>query len=490
MSSLLLTAIMALSLLGARASADVVRLPDGRLVHGTIVDFDEGSGFTLERVDTGGVVTFRWEHLPPDEVARIKADRGFTGEDAEPYLVPVVHLIMKNASTESGILVQNGRSDVYTLLRRGSEESFPRQYVQRVEPGTAEGLAMYRPEALYDLILAELGTPTDVAGHFNVAKAAEGAGLFARAGEHYRAVQELDPGFKSDLVEGRIERMAIKVEDASETAVLAEVRNRLYRKKHNSALEMVRAFQDDYPMSRQLGDAVTLEQEILRERRTFFLGKMVADYFSFLGKAIGDVARDADLGIEAAVELVETSIHDELIARLSKNYSLPEEDLAEMWGERRPGSVRTRNYGTGTFILGEERALDFEVGEDAPDELVAEVVIEEDEDLAARIERLKQEQAEKREARRTSSRRNSLEDVGPTPDEWWGQTPRDEREAWLVAYYAEHSGHLEIVRARPRNCRLCDTTGTIQVLNEKGEYTYVVCPTCKGLKYERLLSFR
>lgn len=480
-------AALALSL---PAAADVIRLPDGRLVHGTIVAFDEGTGITVERVDTGGVVTLRWEHLPDEEVARIKADRGFTGDDVEPYLVPVVHLVMKNGSTETGMLVQDGRSDVYTLERRGAVETVPRQYVRRVEPGTAEGLEVYGPDALYEVLLADLGTPTDVAGHFRVAVAAEGAALFERAKEHYQAVAELDEGFKTDLVAMRIERMDVKIEDAAETAVLSEIRNRLYRKKHASALEMVRAFQEEYPTSRQLGDAVELEQEILRERRAFYGAKMVADYFSFLGKVIGEIARNDDLGIEGAVELVEADVHGELIARLSRSYGMSEEELAEMWLERRPGSVRTRNYGTGTFILGEERALDFEVGEDAPDELVAEVVVEEDLDLAARLEQLRKEQLAEREARKSSSRSRALQDVGPTPDEWWTQTPRAEREDWLVAYYAEHSGHLLVVRARPRECRISEGTGVIQVLNEKGEYEFVTCPTCKGLKYERLLSFR
>lgn len=482
--------LMAAALVGPAASADVIRLPDGRLVHGTIVAFDEGGGITVERVDTGGVVTFRWEHLPDDEVARIKAERGFTGDDVEPYLVPVVHLVMKNGSTETGMLVRDGRSDVYTLRRRGGVETVPRQYVRRVEPGEAEGLEVYERDELYDVLLEDLGTPTDVAGHFAVAVATQGAGLFERAREHYRAVAELDPAFKADLVGARIERMGIKIEDAAETAVLAEVRNRLYRRAYDSALEMVREFLADYPTSRQLGDAVELEQEILRERRADYGAKMVADYFSFLGKVVGAIARDEELGLEAAVELVEGTVHDEILTRISNVYGMEVDELGELWLERRPGSIRTRNYGTGTFILGEQRALDFEVGREAPEELVVDEVVADDEELADRIERLKKEQLAKQEERRSSSRQASLADVGVSPDEWWAEVPRDEREAWLVAYYAEFSGRLELVRARPRDCRICGATGQEQVQNEKGEYVDVVCRTCKGLRYERLVSFR
>ena len=49
--------VLVLMALLAVTPADIVRLADGRLVHGTIVDFDEGTGFTLVRADTGGRAT-------------------------------------------------------------------------------------------------------------------------------------------------------------------------------------------------------------------------------------------------------------------------------------------------------------------------------------------------------------------------------------------------------------------------------------------------
>jgi len=61
---------------------------------------------------------------------------------------------------------------------------------------------------------------------------------------------------------------------------------------------------------------------------------------------------------------------------------------------------------------------------------------------------------------------------------------------WLTAYYAEFSGHLTVLRAKPRPCRQCNAVGTVEALNEKGEVEQAPCPVCKALKYERLVNFR
>jgi len=62
----LLAVLCLAAALAPPAAAEIVRLKDGTLLHGDIVSFDEATGFRLHRVDTGGEVSLRWEHLPPD----------------------------------------------------------------------------------------------------------------------------------------------------------------------------------------------------------------------------------------------------------------------------------------------------------------------------------------------------------------------------------------------------------------------------------------
>ncbi len=484
----LLLVAVSWALLAVPLAAEIVRLKDGRLVHGEIVGFDESEGISLRRADNGGTLRLRWEHLRGDEVTRIKAARGFTGEEPEPYLVPVVHLILNNGTTESGLLVDDGKRDVYTLRRRSGTASFPKNYVRRVEPGKVEGLVVYRPEELYEVMLAENGAPVDAPAHLAMAVACEGAALHDHALEHYAAVAELDPALKTDLILARRDRLAIKLEDAAETAEIDEIRNRLYRKQFGEALAMAQEFRESYPLSRQLGELEQLETEVLARRRDHVAERIVSDYFAFLGKSLSEIARTDSMDMETAVELVEDSVHDEVLDRLTRIYDLSVEELAELWGERGRGSVRSSSYGSGTFILGETKALDWSVGPDA--ESTEDLTVTEADDLQDKIDKVLKQRAAERADRLEAARTSALVDEGLTPEEWWEQHPNEDRQHWLLAYYAEFTDMLELLRAKPRNCRRCNAEGAIQVQNEKSEFEYISCPVCKGLKHERIVSFR
>lgn len=486
-----LAALLGVLLLAAPAAAEIVRLKDGTLVHGEIEAFDEGTGFTLRLADTGGVVELRWEHLGTGEVRRIKESRGFTGEDVEPYLVNVVHLVLSNGTTETGRLVDDGRQDVFTLKRRSGTDSFPRQYVGSVESGKAEGLSIYAPEELYGVILDEQGSPSTAAGHLAVAVACEGAGLYEHALEHYQLVQQLDPKLKAELIATRVDRARIRIEDKAETAVLDEIRNRLYKNQFDEALAMVADFKQTYPDSRQLGELTALQAEVGRRRHDHYADRIVSDYFAFLGKSLGEIARKDGMTLGVALETLDAAVHDEVIRKLAAAYKVTEETAAQMWAARQGGSVRTASYGTGTFILGKQKALawvgkDDEAGADDP----ADTAPAEDDDLEDRIEKLLKKRQDEASKRAKESAAGQELSEGITPDEWWAAATTDERQHFLTAYYAENAKQLKVLRAKPRNCRFCEGLGTIEMMNDKGEVEARTCQTCKGLKYERLVNFR
>ena len=488
--STLAAALLALAALAPSSLAEIVRLMDGTLVHGEITDFDEASGFTLERADNGGKVRLRWENLMPSEVQRLKEARGFTGEDPVPFLVNVVHLLMKNGTTETGVLVDDGRTDVYTLRRRNGTDSFPRGYVRSVETGKVDGQEVFGPDDLYGAILAELGSPSSAPQHFTVAVACEGAGLYQRALEHYQAVQQLDPALKKELIAARLPRIQIKIEDRVETASLDEIRNKLYKNDFDGALAAVAQFRSTYPNSRQLGDLGRLEGEVGQRRHDYYGARIISDYHSFLGKALSEIARRDGMTLGAAMELLEGSLHGDIEDRLAKAYHIPAEGIEQMWKARTGGSVRTSGYGTGTFILGEQKALHWVGADDGKEEAAPAQPAATKDDLASRIDEVLKKRAD--EAKKRADKSASQKDLseGITPDQWWTSAPTEDRVRWLTSYYAEFGGHLDVLRAKPRNCRVCDASGVVSGFNEKGEVVMITCTTCKGLKYERIVNFR
>lgn len=475
------------------ARGEIVRLKSGILVHGEIEEFDEASGITLLRADTGGVMSLRWEHLPPEEVRRIKAGFGFTGEDPEAFLVDVWHLVLRNGTTETGVLV-DGPADSYTLRRRTSVDSFPRSYVKEGLPGKVEGLSVYLPEDLYPLVVDRLGgAPEDAAGHFNMAVACEGARLYDHAREHYETVRALDPTLKTELITARLQRIAIKLEDAAETARIDEIKNQLFRRQFGAAMALAADFRKQYPSSRQIHELTSLEGQIRERKLESHAQQIVSDYFTRLDRRLDSVARTDGVTLDMAQELVENEIHGAILEDLAEEYEVTEDTVQQLWTNRRGGSPRSAFYGSGTFILGKERALLFgrftEDGEAADDEPEDEAAAgnEAHEDI---VERIKRQRALQAAERQRSSRGSALTDAGPTPEEWWTSAPRDERVKWLSAYYAEASSQVSVLEARGRNCRQCDATGFIEVLNADQELERQTCPTCKGLRYERFIKFR
>lgn len=476
---------------GVPQAAEIVQLRDGTLVHGEIVRFDESSGITIERADNGGVVSLGWEHLPAAEVQRIKASRGFTGEETQLYTVPVTHLILRNGTTETGLRVEAERSDVISLRRRGQVDSFPKSQIAALETGRVEGRAVLTPDELYLRLTDAVGEAVDAAGHFQLALACEGAGLLELAREHYLTARELDGRLKVELLAAKLAWLQIKIEDAAETAALDEIRHRLYRRQYELCAEMAAAFRVDYPESRQLGDLIELEADIERRKREYRGKGITSAYFALLDRRITRLARDLELSLDVARELIETVVHEEIMVSLGEDYQMSPETVQELWGERRGGSVRSFAYGTGTFILGQAKALEFGRFDDndEPDGSADEDEIEEDfDDLVERVKRQRQQQA----ARRQSARRGSgvLDDEGPSPDEWWQQQSAEDRQRWLLAYYAEASGQLRVLEARPRDCRRCDARGYIEGTNVDDEVIRITCPVCKGLKFERLVRCR
>jgi hypothetical protein len=471
-------------------SAEIVQLRDGTLVHGEIVDFDESSGITIERVDNGGVVSLRWDHLSAAEVQRIKASRGFTGEEAQLYTVPVTHLILRNGTTESGIRVDSPRADYISLRRRGSVDSFPKNQVASVQSGRMEGRQVLTPDELYLRLIDEQGEPVDAVSHFNLGVACEGAGLLELAETHFLTTTGLDPDLKSDLLRSKLAWLAIKIEDAAETEALQAIDHRLYRKQFELAAEMAASFRDDYPDSRQMSDLLELEAEIGRRKRAHHGKGITSAYFGMLDKRLARLARDPNLTLDVARELLETAVHEELMTSLADDFRMSPETVQELWDLRKGGSVRSYNYGTGTFILGKQRALEFGRFEDDEDEIVdPEAEIEEEfDDLVERVKRQRQQQAAKRQSAGRGF--GGLEDQGPTSDEWWDRQSTDTKLRWLLAYYSESSGQLRVIEARPRNCRHCDGVGYLEGVNEDEKVIQITCPVCKDLKVERLVRCR
>ena len=112
-----------------------------------------------------------------------------------------------------------------------------------------------------------------------------------------------------------------------------------------------------------------------------------------------------------------------------------------------------------------------------------------DEKLKQKIEGIRK--SRDRESRRRRSRIN-VDDVGQTPDQWWMNAKEKQRRSFLLAYYAENSGDMKIVKVRLMNCPYCCGKGYFEHFTQgtEGESNKEVCTVCKTIKYYRVVLYK
>jgi hypothetical protein len=173
-----------------------------------------------------------------------------------------------------------------------------------------------------------------------------------------------------------------------------------------------------------------------------------------------------------------------------------EDALRQLWLEREPGRWRLASYGYGTWLLGEDKALEGmeEEEEEAPVAVTAKD--QEREELEQRIKRFLENQELRRSAKSSQDKQDDRAAA-------WKAISSTARSQWILAYYAESSGDMEVKpRVAFRACRECGGRGVREVVvtgdartrrgeNQSGSGLHKVeCPSCRGLGVIRRIYYR
>jgi len=491
MKRYMLVLLVAAGLCSVMAEAEIIRLKNGMVLQCEILESSEEQGITVKRLDNGGVVSLRWDHILEADLDSLKYSLGYTSEEAKPVMLRVTRVWLRNGTFEDGIKEESDRAGTIRLRRRGKPIYLMQNQVTSIETVEAEAKDVFTLEELYLQKLNE-GVAETARDYFNLAVYCESITFYERANEVYQAVKTMDPEFKPEVIQQKINMMELKIREADATAMLDEVKQLIYRRKFAYAMERLDEFEVTFPDSVQIADKERLKSETLVKRHAFYQQKILTDYFTYMERVARKVAANKEVTLEAALDFAAEEMGPAIRQKLADDiYEIPMEEVEELWLTRKGGAPRTASYGTGTFILGPERAkmIPEKVDEKEKEEEEEEAEVKTtDQRLKKALEELKKQRVKYSSQKRSRIR---VEDIGRSPEEWWATETTTNRQNLIVAFYAEESGDMKILKVWLNQCNPCNGKGWLEKLSTSGEKDQKFpCEVCKTLGVERTIRFK
>jgi tetratricopeptide (TPR) repeat protein len=442
----------------------MLRLFDGSILWGKIAGHD-AEALEFARLDNGGRVRVPWARLDPSQADQLLERFGYVDHSSEELMIEADRLELSGGGDVIGLIVNRTEDD---LLVKTAKAVVPvpkariRGASTRVQ---VPALEVYTREELYQQGLSQLD-PQSPQSQLDMAVYCEKILDSAHAVEHYQAAAALDPSFKPAELKVALERARTRAQNQAQLDYLHEVDVLKKRGRYDEALARAEAFTELFPESPLRADAAKKKQQVLKERELALRKEVVNLWHSWAGRFAHDVARQAEPSLDAAIawiddgmsEAVLAAVTDELRRRVSPSV---EPDLVRRyWTERgqKGETVKARNatYGQGTWLLGEDEAR-AGLEEETPE---GEKLKGDKSSERARLnERIKRYLANQAAVKKSKANADDEGELAKFWKEWTSQG----RAQWILAYYAEKGGDMQVLKVRGTPCRDCNGDGVREV---------------------------
>lgn len=478
------------------ANATLLPLRDGGILFGQIVEHSPDE-LVFERLDTGGRLALPWGIVDPARERELKLGYGYIEADVTEELVSADKLLLVDGTELIGLIVSR---DADSLLVKNSQALITLPLNRIVGSSVLVQVPasdIYTKEERYQNKLKEFSSqlgasdPRTVAeAHVAIAKWCEGIRDYGHAYEHYAAVALADPSYPLADLEIALQRTQIKAEAQAQVDYLGEVERLTRRQNFDKALDMLAQFQVLYPETPLLEDWNDQRERTEMAQIKALRVEAAKRWYAHAASQARKAARFETY--EQVMSFLEEGMGEAILAEVTDDLkdlreTLQPEEVAVLFSERSGNRWHKSSYGNGTWLLGEDRARagledDGDSGERS----------EQDAERDAIAEKVKR-YIENQEAVRSASGGGE----GMSPAEFWQTFPLNARSNWILAYYAEFSGVMELRRAQLSNCRECGGTGVREIMNLGGPIAgsnasvrLTTCPTCQGVGVTRRISYR
>ena len=489
--TVLLTSFLLTPALPQQSGDQVVRMRDGRLLVGSILEHDL-DGLLVSTALDGGRYTLSWSDLFPGEADRLRDAFGYRNQMGVPM------------TTAHRVLLQNGREIVGRLLREDNRNLeirvgettsvVPKQRLAAPpEEVVVEAASILTPEQFYAERVVQVDS-SDRNRQFEFAQELEVMFALDEAKTHYELCGSLADGLGDEALRKRVDGALSKLErtiaNREEAQRLELIRQLMNRKRFTQAEDALAAFDSDFPDSPLRGEFLQLADRFGERRDIAVTHYLESHWYHRVVKVLKRRALDKNAQMDQLSSWLETEVP--LLVRQQLLEEIKDMDthldlgtIDGRWFARieQGATAHTAGFNDGTWILGEERA---KAGLKAAEEEKDDGKTEQQRQLEDRMKRY----LDNIESQRRSASA-STEDV--SPEDWWRRATVTQRFQWLLAYYSEFSGDYQVISVKFSYCNTCAGAGYIEVMDMGSggaEQRKKKCPTCHGVQVRRSINFK
>ncbi len=494
MKRILAVLVIFLFFLQATLRAETIRLRTGAFLVGKVERVDENV-LVFRRAGNGGVLELKWNELSSFDAKRLREKWSLLNpESAGGVQLPALRVVFQRPGgirTEViGELVSN---DGKTMVLRQKTHVY-RVPVEAIREGPqnvqvpAEDLLT--PDQYYQRKLEEIQPGEDADKNAKLADELIRVEDFQRAREHLLKALELGGGKQPDLIKARVKRVEILLKNKEQADILRRISVLRNRKLFSKAKKLVEEFAKRFPNSPLRAEFEKRKDLLEKARRRYLIRRVTTDWFEIMTSELKKVAMSKEMGFAEAQSFAEEKLGEVIRDKIAKKRGLDPAEVDALFKARKEiHGLRSRkaSYGTGSFILGKEGVIkDTAVGKrlsKSKGKKRAPGANKAQKELQKRI----QQYLRRMQRQGRGQQKSALQ----SPEEWWKSTTSVRRQQWLIAYYAEHGGDLELMHPETRDCPECGANGFIEgQAAEGGRTVRLPCPVCHGTRFFRVLRFR
>lgn len=473
-------------------SAQSLQLVDGKVLLASVEEAT-GDGLRVRRLDNGGLLDLRWDHLAPASALAIKRQFDLIGESQDELLEraeEVEYMAGGSKQTVIGKIVERTDREVVVQVK-GVQFRIPKADLRQVRQVDVPAGQIFTKDEFYAAKLAQFAPGDKADKHVLLADELVKFRDYDRAYEHLQKAKELGNSLDPARIDKNLQRVQMHKEAGKESDLLGQIqaaRSRNTLLDYEKGQKLVAQFEKDYPQSR-LKAEFELEKKRFLEARQKFLTQQVADQFR---RAIHFVAEkkvaDGQVTLQQVREYAENKMSDDLFERIAAQFKLEVPEVKALWADRAKYAIGKRTehfaYGIGSWILGENGILKgTEVGKAKDQQKDQQKEDPNDRDVQRIAKALKQAMERRRAAAQGAGGQEQQREQ--TDEDWWSEASRDEKRNWLRAYYAESGGQLVITFAAVQPCISCYGEGSTPEMGPDGKMVRSKCFLCHSTKWLR-----
>lgn len=486
-----LFAASAALLLAPAASGQSVQLADGRVLLASVEQAD-GEGLRVRRLDNGGVLDLRWDHLSTASATNWKKQFDLIGDQQDEVLVRATEVVYVSNGTRQAVIgrITDPSGDPLIVQAKGVPYPVPRRNLKGVRTIEVPATQVFTKDEFYSETLTRFAPGEDANKHMLLAEELVKFRDYDRASEHLAQAKELgnakDPK-KLDTLIDRLQRYKAAAKELGMIEQIQAYRSRGKLKDFKKGLELIQTYEEQYPDSK-----LKAEFERAKDRfgkaRDRYLTQKVSDQWRKSIQAVAQKQINAGgLTLQAARDFAENGMTDAIVERLEKSLELEGDEIKALWAQREKYPVGKRTeyfaYGVGSWVLGEKEILKDTAAGKAKDKQQANKQERPQQGQGRDVERFAKLLRQAMERRRGQAQQGGQREQ--TEEGWWGDASKSEQASWLRAYYAEYGGELKVTYATAQQCISCYGAGTTPEVGEDGRMVRMKCYLCQNTKWVR-----